>query len=262
MDKAFPVAADKVSTGLLLVGHGTRNPAGLAEFFAIAGQVADIGREFDVEPCFLELAEPDIATGVRRLLERGVSRLIVAPVLLFAAGHAKRDIPLAVGEAVERFGGGNIEITHVPPLECHEKILELSAMRYREALVERASISPSETSLIMIGRGSSYPKATAEMRKFTALRVERTPVARAETCFVAIAKPTIAETLEWAAEQQYRRVVVQPHLLFTGEVLTEINAAVDGFRAKDLHREWIVTPYLGPSPLVSEALLDLARRGC
>jgi sirohydrochlorin cobaltochelatase len=260
MDKAFPVAAENARAGLLLVGHGTRNPAGLAEFFAIARQVADMGREFEVEPCFLELAEPDIATGVRRLLERGISRLIVAPVLLFAAGHAKRDIPLAVSEAVERFGGSDIAIANATPLECHERILELSARRYREALIDRESISPSETLLVMIGRGSSYPEAIAEMRRFTALRAEFTPVARAETCFVAIAKPALAETLQWASETQYRRIVVQPHLLFTGDVLAEINAAVDGFRAKDSQREWIVAPYLGPSPLVAEALLDLARR--
>src|SRR5262245_26328342 len=131
MDKAFPVADETTRAGLLLVGHGTRNRAGLAEFFAIARQLADIGSEFDVEQCFLELAEPDIATGVRRLLERGISRLIVAPVLLFAAGHAKRDIPLAVSEAIERFGARAIGISHARPLECHEKILELSATRYR-----------------------------------------------------------------------------------------------------------------------------------
>jgi sirohydrochlorin ferrochelatase len=67
------------------------------------------------------------------------------------------------------------------------------------------------------------------------------------------------ETLRWAAEQQYRRFVVQPHLLFTGDVLAEINTAVDGFRAQDSQREWLVAPYLGPSPLVAEALLELAR---
>jgi sirohydrochlorin cobaltochelatase len=269
MDKAFPVRTENPRVGLLLVGHGTRNPAGLAEFFAIARQVADMGREFDVEPCFLELAEPDIATGVQHLLQRGISRLIVAPVLLFAAGHAKRDIPLAVSEAMERFTNSSIkprpavaptlQIAHAPPLECHERILELSEMQYREALANRESVPASETLLIMIGRGSSYPEAIAEMRKFTTLRVERTPVAQAETCFVAIAEPTIAETLQWASETKYRRIVVQPHLLFTGDVLAEINAAVDRFRAQDSQREWIVAPYLGPSPLVAQALLDLAR---
>jgi hypothetical protein len=30
-------------------------------------------------------------------------------------------------------------------------------------------------------------------------------------------------------------------------------------RAKQPQREWIVAPYLGPSPLVAEALLDRAR---
>jgi sirohydrochlorin cobaltochelatase len=267
MIKAFPDTGTNGRPGLLLVGHGTRNAAGLAEFFAIAQHVADIGRDFDVEPCFLELAEPDIATGVRRLLARGVRQLIVAPVLLFAAGHATRDVPAAVDAAIRdpemkpRSPGAPAlpSVLHVSPLECHDKILQLSTERFYEALTNRDGISSADTLLIMVGRGSSYPEAIAKMREFTALRTERTPVARAETCFVAIAKPTLREILALAAETSYRRVVVQPHLLFTGDVLAEINRGVNGLREQQPHREWIVTPYLGPSPLVAEAILDLAR---
>ena len=94
-------SGDKLSRkGLLLVGHGTRDPAGLAEFREVAGKVAELAPEFRTEACFLELAEPDIGTAVGRLLEARIERLIVAPVLLFSAGHAKRDIPAAVEAAV------------------------------------------------------------------------------------------------------------------------------------------------------------------
>src|SRR5215471_6792139 len=84
--------------GLLLVGHGTRDCRGLAEFHLLTKLIVEAGQGFEAVSCFLELAEPDIATGMRTLLDRGIERLTVAPLLLFAAGHAKRDIP----EAVER----------------------------------------------------------------------------------------------------------------------------------------------------------------
>jgi sirohydrochlorin cobaltochelatase len=270
MIKAFPDTGTNGRPGLLLVGHGTRNAAGLAEFFAFAQQVADIGRDFDAEPCFLELAEPDIATGVRRLLDRGVRQLIVAPVLLFAAGHAKRDIPAAVDAAIRDFdmkprppGAPALPpVIHVSPLECHDKILQLSTERFYEAITNRDGIGSVDTLLIMVGRGSSYPEAIAKMRRFTELRAQLTPVARVETCFVAIAKPSLPETLAWAAEQRYRRIIVQPHLLFTGDVLGEIKQSVEERSAVDPNGEWLIAPHLGPSPLVAEAILDLARRCC
>jgi sirohydrochlorin cobaltochelatase len=262
MFKAFPATAENSRPGLLMVGHGTRNESGLAEFQALARQVAELGSAFDLESCFLELAQPDIPTGVRRLLDCGVQRLVVAPVLLFAAGHAKRDIPMAVSEALDQSEkNSTIDITHAKPFECHEKILELSAIRYHESVANRAPIDPAETLLILVGRGSSYPEALAEMRRFTALRAERTPVARAETCFVAIAKPSLPETLAWAADTSFRRIVVQPHVLFTGEVLAEVEKAVAALSAQQPDRQWIATSHLGPSPLVAEALLDLVRSG-
>ncbi len=127
--------------GLLLVGHGTRDARGLAEFQTIARRVAEVADGFLVEACYLELAEPSIATAMRRLLERGVRRVTVAPLLLFAAGHAKRDIPGAVEAARaeggrrkaegggKKFGaeGNELVVDYVGALECHEKIVELSA---------------------------------------------------------------------------------------------------------------------------------------
>ena len=91
--------------GLLLVGHGTVDPCGSTEFMETAADVARVCGGVPVEPCFLELAEPDIQTGVARLAQRGVKHLTVAPLLLFAAGHAKHDIPRGVAAAVARYPG-------------------------------------------------------------------------------------------------------------------------------------------------------------
>ena len=113
-----------------MVGHGTRDAAGLAEFHCLARKVTELLPEAAVEPCFLELAEPDIPTAVNRLMERGIRQLTVAPMLLFAAGHAKRDIPAAVAAAIEsRTDATDIIVNQLPPLECHPRIIELSTQR-------------------------------------------------------------------------------------------------------------------------------------
>jgi sirohydrochlorin ferrochelatase len=286
------MAAQSLKNGLLLVGHGTRDARGLAEFEAVARQVAEMASEFLVEPCFLELAQPDIPTAVERLLQCGVRRLTVAPLLLFAAGHAKRDIPAAVDEAVggrrQAVGGINhqvatgdraavaddVVIDQLPALECHERIVELSAQRYAEALAGRPVVDAADTLLLLVGRGSSDPQAIGAMQQFAALRAQRTAVGRVEVCFVAVAKPLLEEALDRAARSDFRRVVVQPHLLFTGEVLGEIGAvlrergagsyqAATGSRdvAADENKEWILMPHLGASPLVAQAVVELARGG-
>jgi sirohydrochlorin ferrochelatase len=276
-----------------LVGHGTRDEQGLAEFQTVARQVAELATEFCVEACFLELAEPDIATGVQRLLERKVRRLTVAPLLLFSAGHAKRDIPAAVAEGVvgrrkvageeqQTAGGGKairnlgrdcgprrsecggrqpgeLVIDQLPALECQERIVELSAQRYAEALAGLPPVDSAATLLILVGRGSSDDAAISAVRRFAALRAERTAVGRVDVGFVAVAKPTLEEALDVAARSEFRQIVVQPHLLFVGEVLEQIEKAVKAQREASSGKEWILTRHLGPSPLVAQAVVEMAR---
>jgi sirohydrochlorin ferrochelatase len=256
------------SSGLLLAGHGTRDPRGLAEFESVARQVAALMTDMPVEACYLELADPDIATGVKRLVARGVRRIVVAPLLLFSAGHAKRDIPAAVEEAVRSQELGvsdqesGVTVEYVGALECHEKIVELSTQRYAEALKGRTATASDQTLLVLVGRGSSDAEAINAMRRFSVLRAERSGVKEVEVSFVAVAKPTVAEALEKAARSSFRRVVVQPHLLFHGEVLSAIETAVrdQATQEQEVHRkEWIVTEHLGAAPLVAEAVVEMVR---
>ncbi len=278
--------------GLLLVGHGTRDPTGQGEFRDAAKRVAELAAEFLTEACFLELAEPDIAMAVRRLTDQKIQRLLVAPMLLFSAGHAKRDIPEAVEAAVRRCrnsdaesrkgeGGrgkaedeGELIVDYCATMECHPRIVELSGQRFQEALAGRPPVEEDQTILILVGRGSSEASAIVRMQQLAALRAERTAVARVESCFVAVASPSLEEMLNWAAGTSFRRIVVQPHILFAGQVLEQIAAAVEAAvssRRKAAgpfdkagggkrEQEWIVAPHLGPSPLVAEAVVDLARR--
>jgi len=275
----MPVALEnrvsKGDCGLLLVGHGTRDEQGLAEFHDLARQVAALASDFQIEPCFLELAQPDIPTAIGRLVDRGVHQIIVAPLMLFAAGHAKRDIPLAVEEALRNQRSGfrvqqppappgdfhsTLAVTYLSALECDQRIVDLSRQRFDEALARKSLVDPADTLLLLVARGSSSPEATAMMHRFAALRSESTPAARVEACFVAKAQPSLEVALASAAQSRFHRIVVQPHLLFTGQVLEEVRRAVSAAASnKDSQkRQWIVTQHLGPSPLVAKAIAEAA----
>jgi sirohydrochlorin cobaltochelatase len=284
---------------LLIIGHGTRDPAGLAEFRFFVDQVAGQRPDWRVAGCFLELADPSIQVAVDRLAASGMSRIRAMPLVLFSAGHAKRDIPKALAQAIARNPGVEIELC--PPLGCHRAILELSVERCRQALLEQATagqaaVSPEETLLILVGRGSSDSEATAEMRRLADLRRSglashgigrqsghaatgsavrsETAASRASTedadfrlahieiGFVAVATPSLGKVLEEAARTDFRRVIVQPHLLFAGSVLAEIHRLVERQQlaetaGKNVGRQWIVTEALGPDRRLVTAVVDI-----
>ena len=238
--------------GVLLVGHGTRDPSGLAEFADLAGRMQRALGEAPLESCFLELAEPDIQTGLARLVERSTGAVTIVPVLLFSAGHAKHDIPRELCRLAGSYAGVDLRMSRA--LECDPAILELSALRYREALSAVGPDESDDTFLLLVGRGSRDTEATAEMLRFTALRRELTPVARAEACFVAMAEPNLNEGLSNALDSRCRRIVVQPHLLFDGLLRSEIAQTVSAARARHPDREWVLAAHLGTHDLVIEAL--------
>lgn len=238
---------------LLLVGHGTRSASGTAEFLQTAQLVASRFVTTPVQPCFLELNKPSIAEGLARLVEQGARRVVVVPLVLFSAGHAKRDIPAAVAEAARRWP--ELSVVQTPHLGCQEEILELSVQRYRETFGGLAESELRETALVLVGRGSYDAEATAEMHRFTQLRAARAPVGKAVACFLAMAEPRLERVLSETASQGWRRIVVQPHLLFQGELLDHVQSAVAVARERWPDREWLVALHLGPAPLLVEAIV-------
>lgn len=247
--------------GVLVVGHGTRSAAGIAEFHAVVEQLAARLQPTPVEPCFLELAEPTIAVGLERLHAREAEHIVVAPLLLFAAGHAKHDIPTAVAEAPTIAARG-LRWTQSEPLGLHTRIVELSVRRFEEALAAPAAArgdappTDDETLLLLVGRGAGDCEAIAEFEKFAALRAAARPVGGLKIAYTALAEPLVEAALPQVAAGPFRRIVVQPHLLFTGELLHRLRRQVDAAAATTPAQQWFVTDHLGPHPWVVDALVE------
>src|ERR1051325_3043359 len=89
--------------GVLLVGHGTRDAAGAEQFLAAARLMAAAMPDRLVEPCFLEIRQPDMADAFDHLADRGAQHVAVMPLLLLAAGHAKRDIPASLARLTKKY---------------------------------------------------------------------------------------------------------------------------------------------------------------
>jgi sirohydrochlorin cobaltochelatase len=283
-------AFKKNKGGLLVVGHGTRRANGVVQLLELATRMRELAPDLPIEASFLELAEPTILEGLSQLKNRSVNLVLVVPVLLFEAAHAKSDIPEAVEEAASKFGIR--VIGQSSPLGTTTAALQLSAKRFREAmrctneygclraggceLVEtcfgeinstmEAHLSNGRVKehdpiyLAMVGRGTSDESALNAMRLFSRLRVERSErkIHWFGTGFFAGGPPTVDDLLFEAENSSATTIVVQPHLLFEGELIEQLRQKVETLRRRNPHQRWLVTMPLGSDPALAETFLALA----
>ncbi len=251
----------------LLVGHGTRNKVGQQQFLTVYQQFAQLTAPTATACAFLELAEPTIAQAVEQLAAQGVRRFVTVPLLLFAAGHALQDIPDAVTEAAGRY---NMQaVGQTAPLELNPAIVELSALRFREATCQAGSVPACQercegkqcarTALAMIGRGSRSTVAAERMRQFSDLRRQITPVAELLTGFVTAQSPGVDEVLSMLARSNCQTIVVQPHLLFEGEIIEQLRRQVEAVKKESPTQRWVVAQALGTDFALAQTLVRLVQ---
>src|SRR3954470_20171018 len=110
MERRAPSRKDRIrmrgnpmnEPALLLIAHGSRNAEANADLLHVAHGLVERGYAI-VEAAFLELAEPDIAEGGRRCVERGAKCVVLVPYFLSAGVHVKRDLAEARNRLSERF---------------------------------------------------------------------------------------------------------------------------------------------------------------
>lgn len=254
--------------GLLLVGHGTRDATGTSQFFELAERLRQhldrAGLNVPVQPSLLEFQSPTIAEGWRNLVQQGVRHIEVSPLLLFAAGHAREDIPAEIAKCAS--ADPHVTWALARPLSRHREIVELVCERITQALAVRMRSIGSQQSLgdwtlLMVGRGSRDPCATADMRLLSEVVGYRLGKLRAQTAFYAMAEPRLPAVLEQLADQACRQLIVYPHLLFAGRLYQAICDQVGEFAAKNPQVGVTVANYLGPQRQVAAAIWERTSAG-
>jgi len=241
------------SDGVLLIGHGTRDAVGTEQFFQLGQMLADRLAPVAVAACLLELQSPTIAEGWTRLVDQGVRRIHAVPLLLFAAGHAKSDIPDELAKC-------QIATPHIPwdqsrPLSRARELVALSLRRVDETICHW-QLQPQSTALVMVGRGSHDPCAQADMRVLTECVASRRELKIRKTAFYAMATPKLPETLDQiAASADVSDVIIQPHILFEGSIHQSILAIVAAARHRHPNIRFWCSGYLGPEPELVTALI-------
>jgi sirohydrochlorin cobaltochelatase len=223
---------------LLLAAHGTRDEAGVAAFHALAARVARLAARDGIRVAggFIELSAPPLRDAVAALVTAGpgdgagagsgagAGNMVAVPMMLVAAGHAKGDIPAALARERTRHPG--LSWTYGRPLGPHPALVNLLAARIAAAaatgpaaagIATAASDEPDgPPAVLVVGRGSSDPDANADVVKTTRLLWEGRGYPLAETAFVSLTSPSVAEGLERCRLLGARRIVVARYFLFPG----------------------------------------------
>ena len=241
--------------GVMVCGHGSRHEQAVSEFSAVAEGIRARFPQYAVDSGFLEFATPIIRDGLDRLREAGVERCLAVPGMLFAAGHAKNDIPSVLNRYEAEHPGMKIE--YARELGIDAKMLKAAGARIEEALSAAPSDVPREdTLLVVVGRGASDPDANSNIAKVMRMLWEGFGFGWGETCYSGVTFPLVEPGLEHATRLGFKRIVVFPYFLFTGVLIQRIYEHTDRVAARHPDIEFIKAPYLNDHELVLDTFAD------
>ena len=241
--------------GVMVCGHGSRDEDAVGEFVNFAKKLKNQLLQYELDWGFLEFANPVIKSGLDSLREKGIREIMSVPVMLFAAGHAKNDIPSVLNAYQAQYP--ELSISYGRELGIDLKLIRAAGERVKDA-IERADgdISPEETLLMVVGRGASDPDANSNVSKVTRMLWEGLGLGWAETAYSGVTFPLIKPGLEHASKLGYKRIVVFPYFLFTGILVKRIYQYTDMVAAEHPEIQFVKASYLNDHPLVLDTFSE------
>lgn len=219
---------DDSATDLVLVAHGTRDPAGAATSRAVRDAVAQRLPEVDVRLAFVDVQKPTVGDVVEARARAG-RRVAVVPLLLSIGYHLEVDVTGAVAPHPRAASSGALGPHPLLTRALVDRLLEAGAT--------------SDDDIVLAAAGSSRSRGAADARAAARMLgdVWGRPV---RVGFGASAQPSVPDAVASAWATGARRVVVSSYLV--GE----------GFFASRLHEAGadIVTAPMAAHP----ALVELA----
>lgn len=245
-------------TGVMICGHGSRSQAAVDEFRVLAEKLpAYLPNDWLTDYGYLEFANPVIREGLENLRMAGCERILAVPGMLFAAMHAKNDIPTVLNAYAAKHG---IEVRYGRELGVDPKMIAAAGERVKEA-VDRANsdlgeVPLQDTCLAVIGRGASDPDANANVSKVARMLWEGMGFGWCEVGYSGVTFPLVEPCLQHTARLGYKRVIVFPYFLFTGILIDRIYGFTEWVAKDHPEIQFITAGYLNDHPKVLETFAE------
>jgi len=196
---------------LVALAHGSRDKRSAETINALVNEVRALRPDLRIEAAFLDLARPSFDTVVNRLVKAKFEEIVVVPLLLSDAYHAKVDVPTAVAAQAARHEGLQIRATSILGHEL--SFLEVLDQRMREAL--SAARCRELDALVLAAAGSSDPIANQAVARLARVwgAHHKLPV---KAAFASTTPPATGEAVRAFRSEGRRHVAVASLFLAPG----------------------------------------------
>ena len=244
----------------MLCGHGSRAQSAVDEFATLAAKLPPLlPPGWRTEYGYLEFANPLIRDGLDRLRGAGCDRILAVPGMLFAAMHAKNDIPTVLSTYAAKHG---IEVSYGRELGVDPKMIAAAGDRIAAAMAEadarHGPVHRHDTLLVVIGRGASDPDANGNVAKVARMLHEGLGTGWLEVGYSGVTFPLVEPCLTHAARLGYARIVVFPYFLFSGILVDRIRGFTERVAAAHPGTQFVSAGYLGDHPQVLATFAERA----
>ncbi len=247
-----------MKTGVMICGHGSRSQSAVDEFATLAQKLpAYLPDDWLCDYGYLEFANPVIRDGLNNLREAGCDRILAVPGMLFAAMHAKNDIPTVLNTYATQHG---VEVSYGRELGVDPKMIAAAASRIQDAVAaansKHGEVHLHDTCLVVIGRGASDPDANGNVAKIARMLHEGIGFGWHEVGYSGVTFPLVEPCLTHAAKLGYKRIIVFPYFLFSGILIDRIYGFTDQVADQHPDIQFCKAGYLGDHPKVLETFAE------
>ncbi|MFB7878476.1 sirohydrochlorin chelatase [Nocardia sp. NPDC056064] len=215
---------------LLAVAHGSRDPRSAATMAAVVADVAAARPELTVRLAFLDLSAPSVEQVADDLAAQGHREVIVVPLLLGNAFHARVDLPALLAEVTRRHP--RLRLTQADVLGPDP--LLVAALGDRVAAAghpgyprEHAAPALGMRPGVAVAAVGSSDAAANRRTAAVARRLAALTGLRTEICFATV-EPSIGLAVERLRARGSARIVVAPWFLAPGLLTDRLLAAAPG----------------------------------
>ena len=243
--------------GLVIIGHGSRDPRAAEEFSALLDLVRVAVGDQPVRGGFLELADPPIDEAVDALVADGATDIVAVPYVLFGAGHLKDDGPAVLDRARRRHPQVRFRLAR--DLGVHPSVLDVAEDRVRQSRRSRGAEPVGTEAVVAVGRGSTDPDACADQVKFVRLLSDGRGLGLVEPAFQAMTAPSLEQALERCRLLGATDITVLPLFLFAGVLVERICEKAQGWAGDRLDVVVTLAAHLGTDPRLAALVVERQR---
>jgi sirohydrochlorin ferrochelatase len=188
---------------LIALAHGSRDPRSARTVREIVAATKQMRSDLRIEAAFLDHSRPDLDGLVDRLVARGHREIVVVPLLLTTAYHARVDVPEVVRASASRHPAAAIRVADV--LGTDATLLTVLDERLRDAL--RVARVRELDALVLAAAGSSDARANATISRLARVWGTRHHLPTS-VAFASAAPPSTGEAVREFRRAGRRHVAV------------------------------------------------------